>query len=174
MTNALKHKTKTIPEVLTSWKNLSLKCNCLKKDSEAYKNNELFNILIEKADQKIKDMFDIVKLFKNMDEIRFLKKLILNENQLFMLKNMELNPITDIAKEGKDVIDQRRKANLVDYLKMKNKTDLIGHEDDNVNQVDNVHQDYLADHKGFDKTDFFLLEKLNDELKTEIRKELSA
>ena len=89
---SFKEKKRTTVEIKES-ERFCYKMICCYKDNRKRKNLKFeFIDLIEK---KLDQNFDIIKLFKTSDQTRLLTKLLLNENQCYLLENRELHSIVN-------------------------------------------------------------------------------
>jgi len=103
---------------------------CFSSFKSQRKNFNLRLELINNAEAEISKKFDIIEHLKVQNQIRLLKKLLLNENQCYLLENRELHllnnnksikmPLTTVEIEDLDLITEKQKsAKLIEYLKNK-------------------------------------------------------
>ncbi len=91
--------------------------------SKVPKNKAKYELMCA-ADEELSKKIDIFELLKNIDQLRLLTKLLLNENQTFMIQNREIHHIENYAdskkKEIKDLTEEKiksKKAKLIAYLR---------------------------------------------------------
>ena len=94
--------------------------------------------IVMAADMNIQKRLEIFEVFKQLDQFRLLVKLLLNENQSFMLQNRGRQLIsnefdwtknfTDLNK-AQDYKTQKNKMNLMAYLKDKKENNLLSNID---------------------------------------------
>ena len=103
--------------------------------------------LMLSAEKLIERKSDIFDLWSELDQLQLLKKIVLNEEQCFMLKNRGLKLITNKISlntndEIRDLEDKKSKeklAKLIEYLNSGNK-------EEKLNKVDNLLVSYLDSH----------------------------
>ncbi len=90
------------------------------------------------AEEEMKEKFNIISFFKNLDQLRVLKKIILNEPQCYMLKNIDKYLISNSQNSSVNTMKmikadkiKSKKEKLEEYLKKKN-------EDGTVNNVEEL------------------------------------
>ncbi len=95
------------------------------------------------AEEVVSNKSEILELWKKLDQVSLLKKIILNENQCYMLNNRDLQTV--INKRNSKVRDLKlineeknneRKVNLIEYLKKKKS-------ENDLNIIDNLLYKYL-------------------------------
>ena len=107
------------------------------------------------VETEIESKFDIIKVFKLFNEFFLLKKLLLNETQCYLLKNREVQTITnnkstpiEIIEDLNEVKEKQKINKLIDYLKTKKQQN------------------------NFSNIDLLLLKFLNDDLKIQLKKDV--
>ncbi len=105
------------------------------------------------AEKEIEWKSDVLNLWKVIDQLRLLKKIILNENQCFMLNNRDLQTITNKIEDAK----QKSIKDLDEEKFQKRKNKLI---------------EYLKNKKSKTPVELLLFKYVDDDLKTEIRQEI--
>ena len=134
-----------------------LSCCC--KSKKVKYNSRLE--LIKNAEAEISKKFDVIENLKSQNQMRLLKKLLLNENQCYLLENRELhilnndknNKNTTISGELEDLnllIEKQKTAKLFEYLKIKKQEN------------------------SFSVVDTLLIKYLNEELKNKIKAEIDV
>ena len=108
------------------------------------KNISKFN-LYEASKKEINKKIDIEDLLKVKDQFKLLQKIILNENQCYMLKKRELHRIIDSkiinSQQEKDLNEEKNKTSedkLIEYLKSRKLSDSLS-------QTDNLLYGYLEE-----------------------------
>jgi len=132
-------------------------CYCVTKQLN---NNELKikNQLLYLAHDLMQKKIDILELVKFIDQFRLLKKIILNENQCYMLENRENQTIINKPVESEDIFTwkrQKKDESLIKYLKNKNDQNDFDH-------IDNLLYSYLEKEikdKVTDNTEKVVMEK---------------
>jgi len=130
-------------------------CCCYNMIRQKNKNYNLRYELMNNVETEIDNRFDIIKVFKLLNEFYLLKMLLLNETQCYLLKNREVQTITNNKSTPTEIIEdlnevkEKQKINkLINYLKTKK------------------HQN------SFSNIDLLLLKFLNDDLKIQLKKDV--
>ncbi len=127
----IEHKNKKRERVSISFSNVIYYSICCFKDN--YKSSKKLQIqkfeLIEAANSVIDQKHEIVELWKSLDQQRLLEKIVLNENQSYMLHNRDKQDIvTNDQEDLREIMEEkekRKQASLQDYLKeLKNNKNL--------------------------------------------------
>ena len=151
--NKHKHKSKKAIEINLKERCDLIKCPCFKKNITT--EDILKQELILSADEIIAKKTDLFNLWKSLDQMNIIKKMLLNENQRYMLNQIGLKGIVisnKLNKESKedlksDLLDIKnieeeknevKKLNLIEYYKQKSD---IAKEND----IDNLLWQYLED-----------------------------
>jgi len=134
-----------------------INCCCYTKTrNKKDKNYNLRYELINHAEAETSKKFDIIEVFKQFNQLRLLKKLLLDKNQCYLLDNRELHSLTNNKSETTDTIQDLNQINetenfdnLIEYLTIKNQN------------------------KDFSVTDLLLLSYLKEEMKNIVKENIS-
>ena len=114
---------------------------------------------MEKAESIIEKKSDLFEIFKLIDQFKIMKKLILNENQYFLLKEIEKPTIlydNNQKKSIKDLEDLKerkyncKKANLNKYLELNKEKNTFTLADTLILKYANRKVEDLEDFEGLD------------------------
>ena len=139
-----------------------------KKENYNYNKSNLRYELINLSETKLEKYFDIVELFKVLNQFRLLKKLLLNENQCYLLENRELHTLVN----SKRIWSNRGKS-----LNQESE-DLKDNEIIDINDIKEKYRfeklyEYLKIRKqenSFSNIDLVLLKYLDEDLKEKLNK----
>jgi len=133
---------------------LSCRC-CYINQRKGNKNYNLRYELIDNMEVEVSKKFDIIEVFKSLNQLRLLQKLLLNENQCYLLENRELHTLNNSKTVPRKEIEnlselkeKQRFTKLVDYI-------LIKKQENNLSNID-----------------VLLLKYLNQDLKLQLRKDI--
>ncbi len=109
------------------------KCCCsTEKVKDSKLSMKLKYELFKVAEEEIKEKSDFINLMKTIDQLRLLRKLILNESQNFMLENREKHFATNKKEGNLDVIksirEERKKKkekDLIRYIRAMNNNNTL-------------------------------------------------
>jgi len=121
-----KNSKKPRREIEPTWCDFCFNFACCYKQSDNIRSNDtlLRFELIKAAEKYLDDYLEISELLKTMDKLKLIEKIILNENQNFMLRNKARKTIVNrncLAKE--QIIDlhdakyEEQKQKLSEYVK---------------------------------------------------------
>jgi len=121
-----------------------INCCCyMKTRNKKDKNYNLRYELINHAETETSKKFDIIEVFKLFNQLRLLKKLLLDKNQCYLLDNRELHSLThnkiettDTIQDLNQIIETENFDNLIEYLKAK---------EQNLSNIDLVLLSYLKE-----------------------------
>ncbi len=133
---------------------------CYSKRDEIDQQRNLRQHLILAADKEIENKTEIFELWKELDELRLLKKILLNENQIYMIKNRELQRIIvnkEIGQISSNEISSLKE--IENNNEKKSKRDLI---------------EYLKSIKQFNKIDEIMLKYLDSNIMEEVKEEVNV
>jgi len=130
-----------------------LGCCCFnKKQSENLKYE-----LINHAEKELEKKFDVIEVFKLFNQLRVITKLLLNENQCFLLENREMHTLTNSKSKPLGEIED---LNVVKYNESYSKC-----------------LEYLKSKKqeaGFSVIDLILIKYLKEDLKSKFNEEIQC
>ncbi len=148
----IEFKMKNMKEVeISSGKRLYFQCCCFEKKWRSNNSsNKIKYELMRACEEEIKTKTEVDYIFKNLDQFRLLKKLLLNESQCFMLENREKHCIYNTLEENdndkkelterlrylKDEKQNKCEKDLRTYLKQRKN-------ENNLNDIDNLLVVYL-------------------------------
>jgi len=93
---------------------------------ETYKYSDKINIikyeLMKAAEEELEKKLEITELFKVIDQFRLLKKILLNENQCFMLDNREIQNINNKNRKNLQKLGVKEGALAIELNKLKYET----------------------------------------------------
>jgi len=91
--------------------------------------------LISSVDTELDKKCDFVEITKSLDQLRLLKKVILNKGQCLILNNRDLKIVTEKAEE-QNVVNKEKNTEILNYIKERKENKMI-------NQIDMVLFNYL-------------------------------
>ncbi len=102
-------------------------CSCC---SSKNKESQFKQDLINKTDKLIDERCDIINLLKILDQFNLMKKIIINDNQNFMIKNRTLHTLTLNSNNKEDEeINEKKVESLIQYLSERKQNNLLNDTD---------------------------------------------
>ena len=122
--------------------------------------------MYELVEDKYNKYLDILQFIKQINQFNLLKKLILNENQTFMINNQALKTVVGKYRKIDDEVFnmtteeklEKKQISLIDYLKSRN-------ENNNISDYDKVLYSHLADDLKEKITDMVKSNQTSNEVK---------